>query len=50
MPTRKKYDVIPDLKTRYMLYPGIMYPMYSFQLKSDRIIFIPLRLKARLYI
>jgi hypothetical protein len=49
-PYAKQNDVIRDLKTRYMLWPGIKYPMYSFQSKSDWIIFIPLRVKARLYV
>jgi hypothetical protein len=42
--------VIRDLKTRIMLWTGIKYPIYSFQSKSDWIIFIPRRVKARLYI
>jgi hypothetical protein len=46
----KQIVVIRDLKTHYMLWPGIKYSMYSFQSKSDWIIFIPLRVKARLYI
>jgi hypothetical protein len=33
-----------------MLWPGIKYNMYSFQTESDWIIFIPRRVKARLYI
>jgi hypothetical protein len=33
-----------------MLWPGIMYPMYSFQSKSHWITFIPRRVKARLNI
>jgi hypothetical protein len=34
-PLAKQNDVIRELKTRYMLWPGIKYPMYSFQSKSD---------------
>jgi hypothetical protein len=45
----KQNLVIHDLKTCYMLWPGIKYPMYSFQSNSDWIIFIPRRVKARLY-
>jgi hypothetical protein len=37
-------------KARYMLWPGIKYPKYSFQSNSDSIIFIPRRIKARMYI
>jgi hypothetical protein len=33
-----------------MLWPAIKYPMYSFQSKSYLIIFIPRRVKAKLYI
>jgi hypothetical protein len=43
-------NVIHDLKMSYMLWPGIKYTMYSFQSKSDSIIFIPRRIKARIYI
>jgi hypothetical protein len=49
-PHAKQNEVIRELKTRYMLWPGIKYPMYSFRSKSDWIIFIPWRVKARLYI
>jgi soluble P-type ATPase len=44
-PRETKNDVIRELKTRYMLWPGIKYPMYSFQSKSDWIIFTPRRKK-----
>jgi hypothetical protein len=30
-PHSKKNDVIREIKTRYMLWPGIKYPMYSLQ-------------------
>jgi hypothetical protein len=46
----EKNVVIRDVKTRYMLWPGIKYSMYSFQSKPDSIIYIPRRVKARLYI
>jgi hypothetical protein len=46
----KQNDVIRELETRYMLWPGIKNHMYSFLSKSDWIIFIPRRVKARLYI
>jgi hypothetical protein len=49
-PEAKKYVVIHDLKMRNMLWPGIKYPMYSIQSKSDSIIFIPRRIKARIHI
>jgi hypothetical protein len=49
-PHAKQNDVIREIKSRYMLWPGIMYPTYSFQSKSDWIIFISRRVKARLYI
>jgi hypothetical protein len=49
-PHAKQYDVIREIKTRYMLWPGIKYPMCSFQSKSDWLIFILRRVKARLYI
>jgi hypothetical protein len=49
IPTPKN-DVIADLKTRYMPWRGIKYTMYSLQSKSDFIIFIPRRVKARLYL
>jgi hypothetical protein len=42
--------VIRDLKTLYMLWQEIRYPMYSFQCESACIIYIPLPVKARLYI
>jgi hypothetical protein len=42
--------VIRDLKTRYMLWPGIMYPMYSIQSKTDLVIFILRNVKSGLYI
>jgi hypothetical protein len=42
--------VIRDLKTRYMLWPGIKYTMYSLYSKSDWIIFIPRSVKAGIYI
>jgi uncharacterized membrane protein YpjA len=31
----KQNDVIGELKTPYMLWPEIKYPMYSFQTNSD---------------
>jgi hypothetical protein len=46
----KNSVVIRDLKTQYMLRPGIQYPMYSFTSKSDLIKFILRRVKTRLYI
>jgi hypothetical protein len=46
----EKTVVIHDAKTRYILWPGRKYPMYILQSKSDSIIFIPRRVKARLYI
>jgi hypothetical protein len=46
----KQNDVTRDVKTRYMLWPGIKYSMYSCQSKSDSIIFIPRRVKAGLHI
>jgi hypothetical protein len=49
-PQAKQNVVIRDVKTRNMLLPGIKYTMYSFQSKSDSIIFIPRHVKARLYI
>jgi hypothetical protein len=49
-PQVKEYVVIRDAKTRYMLWPGKKYCMYSFQSESDSIIFTPRRVKARLYI
>jgi hypothetical protein len=33
-----------------MLWPGIKYPIYSFQSKSDSIIFIQRRVEATIYI
>jgi hypothetical protein len=42
-PQAKQYVVNRDIKTRYMLWPEIKYSMYSFQSKSDSIIFIPRR-------
>jgi hypothetical protein len=48
-PHAKQNDVIGELKTRYMLWPAIKYPMYSLQSKSDWIIFISRRVKIRLY-
>jgi hypothetical protein len=50
IPEAKQNNVIREIKTRYMLWPKIMYPMYSFQSKPHWIIFIPRRVKARLYI
>jgi hypothetical protein len=49
-PQAKQNVVIRDLKTRYMLWPRIKNPMYSFQSKPYLIIFIPRRIKARIYI
>jgi hypothetical protein len=49
-PHANQNDVIRDFKAQYMLWPGIKYPMYSFQLMSDWILFITRRVKARLYI
>jgi hypothetical protein len=49
-PHEKQNDVIRELKTRYVLWPGIKYPIYSFRTKSDWIVFIPRRVKARIYI
>jgi hypothetical protein len=49
-PHAKQNDDIRELITRYMLWLGIKYPIYSLQSKSDRIIFIPRRVKARIYI
>jgi hypothetical protein len=34
-PHAKQDDVILEIKTSYMLWPGVKYPMYSFQSKSD---------------
>jgi hypothetical protein len=48
--SEKKNVVIHDFKTRYMLWPGIKYSMYIIQSKSASIIFIPRRIRARLYI
>jgi hypothetical protein len=31
----KQYVVIRDIKTRYMPWPGIKYPVYSFRSISD---------------
>jgi hypothetical protein len=42
--------VIRVLETRYMLWPGIENSMYTFHSNSYWIIFIPRRVKARLYI
>jgi hypothetical protein len=42
--------VIRDVKTRYMLFPGIKFFMYSFQSKADQLIFSPRRGKAWLCI
>jgi hypothetical protein len=49
-PLAKQNDVNGELKTRYMLRPGIKYPMYSFQSKSDWMIFIIRHVKASFYI
>jgi hypothetical protein len=49
-PQAKQNVVSRDVKTRYMLWPGIKYSMYSLQSKSDSIIFIPRRGIAGLYI
>jgi hypothetical protein len=49
-PQAKQSVVIRELKTRYMLCPGIKKPMNSFQSKPYLIIFIPRRIKARIYI
>jgi hypothetical protein len=49
-PEAKQNVLIRDVKTGYILWPGIKYPTYSFQSKSDSIIFIPRCVKARLYI
>jgi hypothetical protein len=49
-PHAKQNDVIREIKTGYMLWTGIKYPMYSFQSNSDWITFIQRRVKARLYI
>jgi hypothetical protein len=38
------------IKNALYAVPGLKYHMYSFQTKSDWIIFIPRRVKARLYI
>jgi hypothetical protein len=37
----KRNFVIRDVKTRYMLWPGIKYPMHSFQSMSDMIYLFP---------
>jgi hypothetical protein len=49
-PHTKQNDVIRETKTRYMLWPGKKYPMYSLESQSHWIIFIPRRVKARLCI
>jgi hypothetical protein len=41
---------IHDFKTRYMMWPRIRYPMYSFQSRSGYVKSTPRRVKARLYI
>jgi hypothetical protein len=46
----KEGVAIRDFRMRYMLWPGIKYPMNSFPSNSDWIIFNPRRVKARLYI
>jgi hypothetical protein len=46
----KQNDVILELKTRYIVWPVIKYTIHSFQSKCDWMIFIPRRVKARLYI
>jgi hypothetical protein len=49
-PQAKQNVDIRELNTLYMQWPGIYYPMYSFQSRSHWIIFIPRRVKAWLYI
>jgi hypothetical protein len=46
----KQNVVIHDLIKRYILCPGVKYPMCSFKSNTDSMIFISRRLKARLYI
>jgi hypothetical protein len=48
-PHSKQNVVIRDVKTRYRLYPGMKYSMYSFQSKSDSIIFIPRSVKDSIF-
>jgi hypothetical protein len=49
-PQAEQDVIIRVVKTRCMLWKGIKYSMYSFQSKCNTIIFIPQRVKARLYI
>jgi hypothetical protein len=46
----KRNVVNRELKTQYMMFPGIKYTMFSFKSKSDGIIFIRRRVKPILYI
>jgi hypothetical protein len=48
-PQAKQNVFIRDVKTRYMLWPGIKYPKHSFISKSDWIIYLPRLVKVRLY-
>jgi hypothetical protein len=47
---RQENLLIREIKAHYMLWPGIKYPMFSFQSKSDFLNFVPNVFTLEIYI